>query len=209
MLISTLLMAGKTVATAIQGANSKSSASKIAKIQQGIAKEDLMYNKDQLYDYANSAMTQTFSKYAQARADQFGEHNKMASEINTQASAQGVNLANSSLQGDMDARLDFEFETNMQNMLSNQVGELSSIISGASAQEYQLQRGYNSAITNINQAKLQVTKEANDKFYESLSNTMSSVAQGIGDVGAKNPTNTYKQNMGEYFTTFPGYGVGK
>lgn len=201
MMLSTILMAGQTIASGIQGAQANKSASKIADIQRGMAHDDLMYNRGQLYEYANQALSANFSQYAQARADQLGEYQKMSSDINTMASAQGVNMEDSSFADDVENRLDFEYETNLQNMLSNQIDQLSGIVAGVSNQDYQIQKQYNDSIYGINQAQLKVEQQSMDKFYQNLGNTLISVADGISATGAKNKNNTTVQNMKTYFST--------
>lgn len=177
MMFSTMLMAGQTVASGIQGYQSTKSAKKVSKYQKEMAYDDLMYNKGQLYDYANNMLANTYSQYAQARADQLGEYTNVASELNAQMSAQGVNLADSSVAGDMDAKLDFEFEKNMQNSLTNQINTLSNIISGVANQDYQLERQYNNAIYSADSAVLQVEQQATSQFFQNLGNTLISGAQ--------------------------------
>ncbi|MGL5313719.1 MAG: hypothetical protein ACRC92_10765, partial [Peptostreptococcaceae bacterium] len=55
MMLSTILMAGQTIASGIQGAKGVKSAKNIGKIQAQMAKDDLMFNKEQLNRYYNEA----------------------------------------------------------------------------------------------------------------------------------------------------------
>lgn len=202
MNLSTILMAGQTIASGIQAAQGGKTAKKIGKYQKEMAKDDYLYNKGQLADYYNKSINSIFGQYAQSRAQQAGEYTKINSELNTQLSAQGVNLADSSVADDMNNQLNFEYENSMQNMLTNQINDISNLIANVGNQEYQIQKGYNDAIYGIDQAVNQVSQQAWDKFAQNASKTLISAADGFSAIKSKNPKASFGENLGTYFSTF-------
>lgn len=212
MMLSTILMAGQTVSSAIQAGQQSKSAKNIGKIQKQMAKDDLMYNKSQLYDYYDKTMMNSFTQYAQARADKAQEYQSMASELNTMVSSQGVNLASSSVKDDVNNQLDFEYETGLQNLMTNQMNDLSTIAANVAAQDYQIQKQYNDSIHNINSAVQQTENAAWDKVFQNLGNTLVSVAGGIDATHSSNkllnPSQSLSSSIGDYFTSFTGFTSG-
>lgn len=202
--MSTILYGAQVANNLLTGGSKSKSAKKIAGKQKEMAKDALLYNRGQLEKYYNDAISSTMTQYAEQRAGMADQYLEMSSQINSMISAQGINLANSSVEDDMNNRLDFEYEINLQNATTNTVNQMANIVAGVTAQEIKLQQQYENNVYSIDNAVTKAENESKDKLYQSIFNFGAKAFDDYGSFSSRKEGN----DLGAWFTSF-NFGGGK
>lgn len=204
MELSTILMVAQTVSEALSMPGKIKSAKRVAGYQKQMAETAYKYNKKQIQDAYGKAYKQSLSNYALELNGITAERENVQSQLNVMASQQGVNLASSSVEGDMERQLDFEFNKGLQDLETSNINQLSNLVSGMTAQQIGLDQSYSNQIATIGKAVDLVEQKSTEDLFSSMLQLGTKGFEDYSDFTSRKESNT----LGDWFTSF-NFGGGK
>lgn len=198
MELTTMLMAVKAVGGIIKGDKQLKAVTKAKEVQKKLVEETYQYNMKQVNEAYISGFSDLMSKYALERYHLSTEASDVASDLNLQLSAQGVNLADSSINNDLNNQLKTEFTTNLQNLISSQYNDSAMLVANMTAQKLGLDQSRTSQLMNINRATANAVTQIDSNIKENLSNFGFQMLDDYTDFKARNP----KENSLNFLTKF-------
>lgn len=199
MELSTILMVAQTANKVIGGLQKKKGAGKVAKYQKETADQYYKYNKGQLNNAYEKSFKSMMTGYAYERANMAEEYSNVRSKINTMASQQGVNVSDSSVKDDMNNRLDYEYEANLQNLMTSNINQISTMVSNMTAQQIQLDQSYANQINTIDKAVNAVDDKVKEDIFGSILNLG---VKGFDDYTDYSSRNKDENTLGKWFLDF-------
>lgn len=204
MELSTLLMVGQTVSNALTAPSKTKSAKKVASYQKQMADTAYKYNKKQIQDAYGKAYKNSLTSYALELAGIADERAQVQSQLNVMASQQGVNVAESSVSGDMERQLDFEFNKGLQDLETSNMNQLANLVSGMTAQQIGLDNMYSQQTYSIDKAVTTVEDKSREDLFGSILNLGVKGFEDYSSFTSRKESNT----LGDWFTSF-NFGGGK
>lgn len=197
-----LMLQGAELAGSVLTAGSKRrSASRVADAQQKTAALAFKYNTEQVRKSYKQAFGNSMLQYIQNRKNQTSQYEDMKSKLNLEQSANGVNVAKSSYDNDINNSLDLEFTTNIQDMYSNLLSRNAGIISNKIGMTYNLGNQYLNQKDAISQTEQKVKDHiTNDIMQKGFSFATSAFDKYQANSEKSKLTND--DNTGKFFSNF-------
>ncbi|MFA6708393.1 MAG: hypothetical protein WCR79_01690 [Fusobacterium sp.] len=159
-----MMMAGRVITDTVGGYFQHKYAKKAAASQRKQAEIIYKFNKSQVESSYRKSFSNGMADYADSRLELAGQALDAQSKINVFASQQGTNLAYSSAVDDMQNTLDNEFSNGMQNLLTNNIRQLSTLASNMTIQQMQLDRTYDNQLGTIDNTLNKVNQSINQRI---------------------------------------------
>lgn len=198
MELTTMLMAVKAVGSVFKSDKQVKAVKKSKETQKKLVEETYQYNMKQVNEAYTSGFSDLMSKYALERYYLSTEAGDVASELNLQLAGQGVNLADSSINNDLENQLETEFTTNLQNLISSQYNESSMLVANMTAQKLGLDQSRTSQLMGINNAVANAMTQIDSNVKGNLANFGFQLMDDYTDFKARNP----KENSLNFLTKF-------
>lgn len=188
----------------LQGISGSKGAKHIARAERDIANMQYEYNKKEVNRAFKQNLESLMKDYANQRLNAVTEAETMLANININTGNKS-NVEKDSFEHDIKDKASKEIADNMTSMVINQVNDISDLGLMKSSQQYQVDLNYGSAISRINQAKIEATRKAGFNILNGIT-TLGGL--GIESYLKYKPTGTtstnnetaFKQEEDKYFT---------